>query len=171
MELIYALGFACWVVASWKWGDWNNLDRYLSSIYFFITGSLLYSYLTAHRLLWEFESPTFHLKHFVIDLAMVFIVFPCVTVIFLSHYPTGALKRIGYNLLWASVFVFHEWIAHMLGVLTYHRDWNLWWSFLVDALMFPLLKLNQTKPFFAYGALLAINALFFARFGNAVHLP
>jgi hypothetical protein len=171
MELIFLIGYLSWILIAWKKSDWRHIDKYVSTIYFFISASLLYFYLTAADILWRFESPTFHIKHSVMELGMTFVVFPCVALIFLTHYPQGVLKQVLYNLSWALMFGLHEWIVYSLGLFTYFRGWNLWWSLLVDVLTFPMLRLNQLKPVYAYVLLLLINALFFLKFGNWENLP
>jgi hypothetical protein len=171
MEVVYLFGFAAWVVAAWKWGKWNNLQQYLSTIYFMIMGNLLYSYLTGMHMLWSFESPNWHINNSFFELILIFLVYPCVVILFLSHYPIGWMKQVLYNLLYIFVFISNEWIAYKLGVFSYHDGWNIWWSLLVDSLIFPMLRLNQVKPVIAYLLFLLINLLFFIRFGKVGQLP
>ncbi|MDQ1913373.1 CBO0543 family protein [Paenibacillus sp. GD4] len=171
MEIIFFIGYLGWIAAAWKWGDWKNINDYMSSTYFFICGSLLYFYLTGADILWRFESPYFQWKHSLFELLLTFVVFPCVTILFLSHYPNGLLKQLLYNLGWALTFGFHEWIVYRMGLFTYFNGWSLGWSVFVDILIFPLLRLNQKKPLYAYLLLIIINAMFFLKFGHVEKMP
>lgn len=76
MELIYFVGSLLWIPVALKWGDWKNIKKYASPLYFLMLGSALANVITVNRKLWIYESPTFHISDTVIDLFITFVAFP-----------------------------------------------------------------------------------------------
>lgn len=135
-----------WFFIAYKWGDWSKFNQYRSTVYIVIIGNLLYLVLAEGNKLWSMESPTFHIRDNVLTATVSFLTFPCSIIVFLTHYPEkGYLKQSLYNLLWITFYTLHEWITYKLGVFAYADGWNLGWSTLLNALMFPFIRLHQKK--------------------------
>jgi hypothetical protein len=147
LELIYLFGILMWFFIAYKWGDWSKFNQNRSTVYIVLIGNLLYLVLTEGKKLWSMESPTFHIRDNILGVTVSFLTFPCSIVVFLTHYPEkGFLNQTLYNLCWIAFYTFNEWITCNLGVFSYADGWNLGWSALVNALMFPFLRLHQKKP-------------------------
>ncbi|WP_248924172.1 CBO0543 family protein [Paenibacillus hamazuiensis] len=150
MEFIFLLGLSGWIFTSWKWADWSRFVEFRASIYIVIVGDFLYNVLTESRHLWTFESPFLHFSHNIWDIMIAFSSFPFVVMLFLSHYPEGSLfKQAMYNLFWACIYSSHELIASWVDIFDYHHGWNMEWSFVLNLIMFPYIRLHQTKPLMA----------------------
>jgi len=152
-HIIVALTF---ISIALKWGDWRNWELYYPTIAFWIIGDSLYGNLTYNKPLWLYYSPT--INHTLLDLIWRFIVFPCVSVVFLYRFPTSnRRKQVGHYLLWIAFFVIIEAVLSWLGYIGYYNCWNIWWSIGFDCLMFPLLKLHYENPLKAWIASIAIG--------------
>lgn len=97
-------------------------------------------------------------------LLLILIGMPVSTIIFLSQYPGGKPigKRIAYNGLFVVIYVILEYVAVVLGSITYHHGWNLLWSTLFVIVMFPILRIHQRNPLRAL--LLSACFIFFLAF-------
>jgi hypothetical protein len=135
---------------AWKWADWNRFIEFRASIYIVLVSDLLYNTLTEGCHLWTYESPTFHLSHNILNIIVAFGSFPFAIMLFLSLYPEkGFFIQVLYNLTWSSVFSTHEWMVTWFGLFDHHCGWSLWWSFMLNLVAFPFIRLHQQKPLWA----------------------
>lgn len=83
---------------------------------------------------------------------------PILTLIYLSHYPEGKtwLKKLFYIVLWIALFGVIEVIAKLLGMISNHHGWSLWWSLMFDFIMFTILAIHYKRPILA----LVLSGLF-----------
>lgn len=152
MQIIYPMIF---LLISLKWAKWKNFHLYYPTVLFMIVGNLLYSFLFKDYPLWRFEH-TFEENvlptRMSIDLLKTFTSFPILTVIYLSHFPEkGTFKKYGiYILAWSFIFGGIEYVSKLIGMITYHHGWNMWWSLFFDFGMFALLAVHYKRPFIAW---------------------
>lgn len=169
MEILYLIGIIGWVIAAWKWSQWNHVVLYHSSAYLMIMGNLLHLVVTVQYTLWRYESPTLELNSTMIDLAITLVAFPCSVILYLSHYPERVTSQIGYIFLWVFIYSGLEGVTHLLGLITYHNGWNFWWSILINALAFSVLRINHSAPWLAYILFIGFSAIFIVIFKVPIH--
>jgi hypothetical protein len=152
MQIIYPIIF---FIISLKWGNWKDWEKYYQTILFMVVGNLLYSFLFLDYPMWRFEHtfeedilPT--IKS--IDLLKTFTSFPILTLIYLSQYPEeqNITKKTIYIVIWTMLFGVIEFISKMLGMISYHHGWNMWWSLLFDLGMFSILAIHYKRPLIAW---------------------
>ena len=135
------------ILIAWKWGDWRNWKLYYPTMLYFIIGDLSYIILTSNKPLWEFESSI--ISSDFVEFLIAAVCFPCTCFVFFALYSkVSKSKRIVYLLLLfaASLYTSIEWLSYRLGFISYHNGWDLYWSFLFNCIMFPLLLLHYKKP-------------------------
>jgi uncharacterized membrane protein len=133
----------------YKWGDWRHWEKYYSTIQFFMMGDFIYLVLFRKTMLWSYNTNI--LNHTLVNLIVLFTVYPCTILLFIPHYPKHTSKKTGYILLWVALFATAEYISHSLGCFNYHNDWNLGWSIIFTIIMFPLQYLHYHKALLAWG--------------------
>ena len=136
------------VIAACKFGDWRNWRLYYPTILYFIVGNLLYSLLTYNYPLWQYESPL--LKTTFSNILLTFVFSPALILIYLYHFPKGVAKGIIYIVVWVGISIAIEEIAYLLGFISFHNGWNIWWSILFNFFMLPLLFLHQKRPYLVW---------------------
>ncbi|MBT2657919.1 hypothetical protein J7E81_22200 [Bacillus sp. ISL-18] len=147
---MHIIGQFLWIFAAWRWGDWRNWRNYQSTLLFMIVFSLLYDVLSYNYSLWIFSDfilPT----HTLNSLAVTFIGFPCSVLLFLSRFPkNNRIKQLIYVSFWVVLYIAIEYFFVVIGLFHYYHGWNIWWSALLDATLFPMLLLHHKKPLAAY---------------------
>jgi hypothetical protein len=119
-----------------------------------VIGNLLYSYTFNEYPMWKFHH-TFEQAilptTMSINLLKTFTSFPLLTLIFLSNYPEGRkiIGKLTYVTIWTMLFIGIELISYVLGMISYHNGWNIWWSVMFNFMMFSLLALHYKKPLIA----------------------
>ncbi|PAE23843.1 CBO0543 family protein [Bacillus sp. 7894-2] len=135
-------------------GAWNKWREIYPTLLFWIIGNLLYEVLLYNYRVWVFKPvgvdnfllPT----HSVISLAIAFIVYPFVSVVYLGRFPNTLLKKILWIILWSLIFQGAEIILYNFKSITHHFGWSLLWSFIFNLLTFLLLAIHQWKPWVAW---------------------
>ena len=134
-----------WIIAAYKWSDWRNWKYYYPTILFFIAGDLIYNFIAYTNPLWELTSP--HLGATFAVLLVSITMWPASTLLYLTHFPlAGRLKIAFYVLIWVVLFTLYELVLTWFHYISYSNGWNIGWSILFDAIMFPLLKIHHEKP-------------------------
>jgi hypothetical protein len=152
MQLIFPVIF---FLISLKWGKWHNWRQYYPTMLLMVVGNLLYSSMFKEYPMWSFEH-TFEEKilptTMSIDLLKTFTTFPILTLVFLSNYPEdkSVIKKVLHILTWTLIFGAIEYIAKLLGMISYHNGWSMWWSLLFDFTMFSLLIVHYKRPIIAW---------------------
>lgn len=141
------------IFVAWKWGDWRNWKLYYPTILYMIIVDLVSITLTSSKPLWKYESPL--ISSYFAELLIAFVIFPCTCFIFFQFYAkVNHSKRIAIYILFflicALVYISIEYLAFRLGFFSYHNGWNLYWSFVIDCIMFPLLLLHYKKPLWVW---------------------
>jgi hypothetical protein len=153
LHTILLLGF---IFAGWKWGDWRNWRKYYPTILFFITGDLLYNFLTYNHPIWLFHTSFDKAvlpNHTFITLAVEFISFPVKVLIYLGHYPENKskIKQLLYLFAWVLFFTAFEFIAkYTWGGISHHNGWSLVSTFLFYIVIFVQLRLHYNRPLLAW---------------------
>ena len=148
------------VIVSLFLGKWRRLSEFYSTLLFWIIGDLLYGALLYHYRVWEFQPvwidhvllPT----HSIIAIAIAFLIYPCIIVVYLGRFPQSPFKRLGWILLWAVIFECIELIAYMNESIIHQHGWTLLWSFIFNIITYSLLAIHNWKPWVAW-----ILAIFF----------
>lgn len=159
------------VLIAWKWGDWRNWRLYYSTILYMIVGDFTYIIARADRPLWKFESPLF--SYTFIELLIAFICYPSTCLVFWGLYTKVKKdkKKVTALLLFAAcLYTSFEWLSHHFGFISYYYGWSLYWSFLFNLIMFPLILLHFKKPLLVWplSAALALIMMYFFKLPFAI---
>ena len=129
---------ATWIIAAYNWSDWRNWQNYYPTILFFIAGDLIYNFIAYNNPLWELTSP---------HLGVTF----TVLLVSITMWSASTLLKIAfYILIWVVLFTLVELVLTRFQYIRYSNGWNIGWSILFDAVMFPLLKIHHEKPQLAW---------------------
>ncbi|RKL67436.1 hypothetical protein CR203_08755 [Salipaludibacillus neizhouensis] len=158
------------IIAAYGWGDWRNWKKYHASLLFFALGNMIYNFYTANYFLWRMDADPFS-NHSVTETIYTFIVFPATGLLFLSNFPKTMIKQILHTLQWIAIYGIWEYIFTLTGHIDYQYGWTLGWSIVFLFVMFPLLKLHETRPLLTYvlSGFVAIFVLWW--FKVPIHLP
>lgn len=152
--MLIRLIMACiWVISAHKWSDWKNWKKYYPTMLFFGMGDLIYIVVFHNNLLWKFE--THILVHPINELFVIFTIFFCSTIIFLSNFPKKLYAQITYIIFWIALYMIIEFFTLSIGMITHHNGWNIWWSLLHNTIQFPLIILHHKNPILAWSIALA----------------
>ena len=132
----------------YKFGDWKNWREYYSTILFFILSSVACAFITYNQPLWLYESTV--INHTFTDLFITIIVYPCTILMFIPHLPSKMTKIILHVSIYVAVYTIAELIAVKLGSFSYFNGWTIWYSFIFNCIMFPMLILHHKKPLYAW---------------------
>ncbi|KKI93841.1 hypothetical protein WQ54_01960 [Bacillus sp. SA1-12] len=128
--------------------DREQLKDYYPTIQYYIICNLLYNFVFYHHTLWRYEGETAWLKHSIIEITFTFIVVPIMIIVYLRFFPSD-LKGLAYLAAWALSFWITEVIFNKKGNFIYENGWNIWWSFLFNLIMFPILIIHYKRPIVA----------------------
>jgi hypothetical protein len=144
----------------YKFGDWRNWRKYYSTILFFILSNVACILLTYNHTLWQYETEI--LNHTFCDLFVCITVYPSIVMLFISNFPKKTIKIITHISFYVAIFTIAEWIGVKLAYFTYFNGWNIWFSTIVNYILFSVLYLHYKNPFYAWGiALISPHILFF----------
>jgi len=118
----------------YKWGDWRHWRKYYPTMQYFIMGDLIYCILFHNSLLWMYVTDV--LNHTLVNLMMMFTVYPSIVLLFLPYYPKGFIKETLYIIFWMLLVVTVEFVSYSLGQFSYHNHWNIGWSLVFSLLCF-----------------------------------
>ena len=154
--LIRIVHATLWIAAAYKWGDWKNWNKYYPTMLFMGMGDLIYNLVFFNKKLWTFN-PGF-LNPILSELFVIFTIFSCTVLIFLTHFPKTLIKQILYMTLWVIIYVAIEVFMLKIGMQSNINGWSIWWSTTHNFYQFPLLAIHHKKPYLAW--ILAIAILF-----------
>lgn len=156
--MLMNIGFAVlYIVAAYKWGNWQNWKLYYPTILFYWFGDILAFALFHQHPLWLYYLPGIpHLFH---ELFVLIFMYSCGVMLFLSNYPKSLAAQFLYILFWASLDTFLEWFGILTGHFIHSNGWSLSWSFALYMVMFPTFRLHQKNPLLALGILFGGFAL------------
>lgn len=144
-----------WIAAAYKWGDWKNWSKYYSTMLFMGMGDLIYHMAFADKKLWSFNTGGVHPA--ITEIAVIFTIFFCTVLLFLTHYPDTFTKKLIYTGKWIILYIVIEIIMLSMGMQTNANGWSIWWSLIHNCYQFPLIALHYKKPYKAW--IIAIGIL------------
>ncbi|WP_280523562.1 CBO0543 family protein [Neobacillus soli] len=124
-------------------GEWRNLDKYYPTLLYFAVGNLAYEYIAHVKFhLWKMNGDGLFPEIIADFIALFLIVIPAI-LIYLSKYPKTPKERIIHIAKWILIFTIVEWVGgKYFNAINYENGWNIWWSFLFNLCMFPMLRLH-----------------------------
>ncbi len=130
-------------------GDWKNWRKYYPTILFFIAGDLIHNVVTSDYHLWRYqgELPP---NHVLINLMIMFVVYPATTFIYLKYSIKGWNHFLFQWILWVFLYSIIEFINSRIGLISYHHNWNIWWSVLANIILFLSLRIHIRYPLGAW---------------------
>ncbi|WP_270179435.1 CBO0543 family protein [Alkalihalobacillus sp. CinArs1] len=142
---------ALFLLASIRYGDWKNWQRYYPTMLYMVINAVLYNVITYEYPTWEWEDVTgVFPNHTLLDFWIIFTQFPVVVLIYLTNYPTSFKKRLIRFLVWVGIFSGLEAIVLQVDYIVYNNDWSLWWSILFNVTTFTFIPLHQRHPIFTW---------------------
>ncbi|GGC76820.1 hypothetical protein GCM10007216_04170 [Thalassobacillus devorans] len=140
------IAITIWViVASIRWGDWKNWERYYSTMLYIASANLLYQFFAQkYFILWEVQEELF-LNQSMVVMLHTFVINPLAAFIFLSNFPDRFRKQIIHIIKWIIIFISVEWAGLNLGKITHSNGWNLGWSTFFVLVMLPMLVLHYKR--------------------------
>jgi hypothetical protein len=137
------------LVASFKWANWKEWEKYYPTILYIIASNLLYKFFALSKFhIWKLSSQDFFFNsHMEIYLWHTLFVNTLLTFIYLSNFPEDELKRkVLYIVKWTALFIFIEIVLLKMNHIHHYNGWNLVWTTLFDLVMFSMLRLHYKKP-------------------------
>lgn len=144
MNFIEELVIALWsLIVSFFKGDWKNLDKYYPTLLYFTVGNLAYEYIAHFKFhLWRMNGKGIF-PEIIADFILLFLIAIPAILVYLSNYPSTRKARIIHVVKWILIFTAVEWVGGtLLGLMKYENGWSIWWSFLFNIIMFPMLRLH-----------------------------
>jgi len=164
-RLCLVIGF---LLATWRWGDWKDREKYYSTVLFIITVNLGASFITYHHILWNYNPDVLVKTQTTVELINSFVMLPSTAFIYLSKYPShNKLYQYGYIILWISIYSGLEFIDHSLGGISYKNGWSWLASSIFDCALFPILRLHYLKPLWAWIITFLLTAVILVLFNFA----
>jgi hypothetical protein len=151
-----------YAAACWKWGAWRRWREFYPSILYMVVANLTYAFVFYEYRLWIFSS---FMGDTITCLVIKDLAYPSAVILFLTHYPEGAIKQLLYILGWAVVNTGLEYVALILGGIYYEHGWTLLWSFVLIVIAFALVRLHQKKPLLVWIPSIVCGAAFALIFG------
>jgi len=138
-------------IAYWK-GDWKNWHKYALTLYYVIICNLLYNYFCHDFLLWQYKEETWHIKHFIIDLAYTFITLPAITLLFLTYYPNlkTRVNQGKYIIYWVVGSMLIELPIIYLNELIMNNGYEYWMDLFFYTVMYIMIRLHFVSPIKSY---------------------
>ncbi|OEH85342.1 hypothetical protein BHU72_04410 [Desulfuribacillus stibiiarsenatis] len=159
------------IIATWYYGDWQNWQKYHTTLLFVVLGDLLYNTMTANYFLWQYQVDDFLAHYSFTKLLYTFIVLPCSVLIFLYNFPLSWKGKILRTLKWVFIYGVWEYGFYITGRIEYQHGWNIGWSIAFLLVMFPLIRLHQTRPILTYALSSLVVVLVIWWFDVPIHLP
>jgi hypothetical protein len=137
------------LLASFKWANWKEWERYYPTILYIIATNLLYKFFALNKFhLWKFSSQDFFFNsHVKVFLWHTLFINTLLTFIYLSNFPEEEIKgKVLYIVKWTVLFIFIEIVLLKMDHIHYYNGWNLAWTAFFDIVMFSMLRLHYKKP-------------------------
>jgi hypothetical protein len=167
--MIFAFGIVVLIIG-WRFGDWRNLGKYYPTILFLIIGDLLYNVLTYKDPMWSYRKNRIFPNHILVNLWIMVTVYPVTVIMYLFHFPKKISKQILYILAWAILFIILELFGlHIFGIIDHLNGWNIWWSLLIDIILFVMLFIHYKRPLIAWGLSIIVIIFFLTVFNVNVY--
>lgn len=162
-RMSFAIISAIGIGICWKWGNWRNWREYYPTILFVFLANLAYVLLTDDKPLWTFGMLSY--RYPFVNLIIMVLLYPGTVILYLTFYPKAWQKQIVYILLWVVIYLAVEVAAYFTRGFEYFNGWTVYYSFIFNLIMFPLIRLHYKKPLLAWpiSAILAIIVIWWFR--------
>ena len=148
-------------LAGLKLGDWKNFKKFYPTILFLIIGDMLYNLFTFNSPMWSYNKSWFLQNHLLNNLWIMITVYPATVIIYLSHFPKKLNEQIKCIIFWVCLYVVLELIGlHFFNIIEHYNGWNMWWSLLMDIILFVMLFIHYKQPLLAWGLSIFIIIFF-----------
>lgn len=133
------------ILACYKWGDWENWRSYYSTILFLIAGDFIYSFVSAAKPLWRYNPTIF--SGTITGLILAIFIYPCIVLVFLPTFLNlGRKNKIIYITIWVCGFSVLEYLGFKFHYLSYFNGWRYACSYIFDWILFILIVVHQKTP-------------------------
>ena len=141
-----------YIICTWRFADWRNWRKYYPTILFIISVDFFISVLMYEYPLWTFRGSLIITNHTIADFFLTFIMFPNLTLLYLSLYPyqSHLPKQALYIGSWFIFEVMMEYLFRSANLISYTHGWNYGWSCVVWLFLFIGLRLHHTRPLWAW---------------------
>ena len=153
--MIILIAAVC-ALSCYKWGAWRKWREFYPSILFLIIGDMAYNFVFHDYSLWCYAG---FVNHTVANIIAMFLVFPPVVILFLSHWPQKWTRKTLYVLVWSIGFTLLEYSSLCLCLFTHHNGWNIFWSFTLYILGFAIVRLHYRHPLLVWPICAALAAV------------
>jgi len=127
----------------WKTGKWRKWKDYYPTILFLFLADLVSDITQCQKNLWAFNELT--IKYPFLDLALMALLYSTTCILFLSS-SNGSLKMQALNIaLWAALYSGIEYVGYLIGDFKYYNGWNIYYSILMNLVLFSLANLHHKK--------------------------
>lgn len=169
MHIVYNSLF---LLAGIKWGDWRRWRLYYPTILFYICVDLIKNFLLCNHPMWLYQETIFFEEilqnHTMINLMIMAIVYPSTILIFFGRFPKERWKQAVWMLFWILIYWLVEYInLNYLNLINHYHGWNMWWSALFLAVMFPMLYIHQKNPILTW----ILSLIFMVFLWNVFNVP
>lgn len=148
MRILLALGF---ILVAWRWADWKNWRKYYPTYLFMVAVNFITELIMYSHILWQFCPSLLLPNHTVSTIFYSFTLYPSTVLLYLSRYPdTSYLCQVGYIALWVALYSLIEVLTNTLGIFCYQNGWTIWWSILLNIIMFTTLRIHLINPLLAW---------------------
>ncbi|UCZ54927.1 hypothetical protein LGQ02_09350 [Bacillus shivajii] len=140
------------LLLTWRLGNYKNWKTHYSTILFIIAVSFFACVLTHDYPLWVYHETFLVSTRTMHELRLALVLLPTITLLYLTNYPykSKLLRQLTYTGIWAAVWSMVEVGYVLLGIITFHNGWNIWWSVLVWLIMFLVMTIHHRKPPWAW---------------------
>jgi hypothetical protein len=144
-------------------GKWKNWKEYYSTILYLFIGDVVCDQLVYNKPLWSLNQLSY--LYPILDIGLSAVLYPCTVILFLSYYPASKKKQITYYLLWVFLYSGVEFISFCFGDFLYFNGWNICYSVIFNAVMFPMIRLHYKRPIITWpiSTVLALIFIFLFR--------
>ncbi|MCZ8517459.1 hypothetical protein O9H85_34975 [Paenibacillus filicis] len=126
-----------------RYAKWSKWREFYPTILYIVMLNLHYSYIVKTSPLWKYKSSL--IPQEMLDIIIIFIVEPSMTILFLSYHPLQWRRIFLYWAAWIIAFSITEYIFFLTDRMDYFRGWNMGWSVIFYIIMFPMLYLHYKK--------------------------
>ena len=135
-----------WAGIALKWGKWNKFEVFYPTLMYYISFSLLSTYINLHYPLWRYISKSTFLNHTIIGLVLHVVIIPIGLFIYLSTIPNTPKKSYIITALWMFFYGVLTYGTYLLGLVKFYNGWNIIYATLGSILIFIFVRLHQHKP-------------------------
>ncbi|WP_404429924.1 CBO0543 family protein [Sutcliffiella horikoshii] len=150
-----------WILFAYRFIDWANWRKHYPTVLFFIAINMTHNMIYFNHTLWAFRGITLEwLNHTIINLAFTFIIVPAGLFIFLQRFPRQRRNQFIYLAVWVVFYTALEWLFSLKGMYVYDNGWNNWYNFILNLVLFVILRMHDKNPVRAILVSIVLGILF-----------